>query len=224
VSDKTLPTGVIVVTDKKSYPVGTTVVGTVISNTTASVFLQGCSIFSWEKQVGGSWVDKGPTMLCAWEGYAKEVKPGESLPEDGSPHGPGTWRLAALYGVGCTPGKPLSEAGCSSKATARSDPFTVGTTLERCIKLQSEYATALIGARKCTTSAPAQCEEKVLDSLACNCFTYVQDDSALQAIHKQYLALGCDKMSGIPVCPPMACPDVVGGGCVKNKCVDFGPD
>jgi hypothetical protein len=216
---------VVVVTDKQSYTAKENVVGTVINNTADSVFLQGCSIFTWEKELGGSWVDKGPTMLCGWEGVAKEVKPGASFPEDNYPHGPGTWRLAALYGVGCTPDMPLSGASCSSTATARSDPFTVGTALEICIDLLSEYATAMIAAKKCSTAVNTpQCTIKVLDSLACNCSTYVQDDSVLAAIHKQYLALGCDKMPGMPVCPPVACPNIQGSGCVSNKCVDFGPD
>jgi hypothetical protein len=213
--------GVVVVTDKKSYAVGEKVVGTVINNTKASVFLQGCSIFTWEKQVGGGWIDKGPTMICGWEGYAKEVTAGSSLSQDELPKGAGIWRLGAFYGVGCLPNQPLSGAQCASTTTAYSDPITVGTPVEICSSLLTEYATALLAARKCSSSTPGQCTKKVPDSLDCGCSTYVQDDALLAAIKKQYYTdLGCTPQP----CPPMPCPNIQGAGCVQGKCVDYLPD
>jgi hypothetical protein len=212
--------GVLVVTDKKSYTAQEQVIGTVINHTARSIFLQGCSIFTWEKLVGGAWIDKGPTMVCGWEGYAKEVTAGSSLDEIQFPHGPGQWRLGALYGVGCLPSQPLSSAQCSSTATARSEVFTVGTTSEICANLISEYATALVAARKCQSNAAGQCTKKVSNDVDCGCATYVQDDTALVAIKKQRADLGCEPSP----CPPMPCPDVQGAGCVQGKCVDYLPD
>lgn len=210
---------VIILTDKKSYPKNAPVKGTVINKSSASIFLQGCSIFSWEKRVGSVWIDKGPSIMCGWEGNAREVKPGSSQVESQNGHGPGTWRLTAPYGVGCTSGKPLSAANCNEMAKAYSDPFTVGTILEICIDLQSEYATALFAARKCKSDLTTpQCTKKVLDSLACNCATFVQDDKKLQSIQKQYQGLGCHQLPGIPVCPPGGCPAMSGAACIKDTC------
>ena len=211
--------GVVILTDKTSYPALAQVKGTVVNKTSASIFLQGCSIFSWEKRVGSEWLDKGPTVMCGWEGEAREVTSGSSLVESRSGHGPGTWRLTAVFGVGCTPGKSLSAAGCSKMAKAYSAPFNVGTTLEICTDLQSEYVTAMIAAKTCQSGLTTpQCTKKVLDSLACNCPTYVQDDKQLQALQKQYQGLGCPKMPSIPVCPPVGCPPASGGACIKDTC------
>jgi len=104
---------VTVVTDKTSYDPGEQVEVTLTNGTSQSVFLPGCAVYSWHRKEGGVWVDKGPTMLCSWEGITKEVTAGGTLVET-TQNKAGTWRLKTEYGVGCMPGQPLSAAGCGA--------------------------------------------------------------------------------------------------------------
>jgi hypothetical protein len=117
--------GITVVTDKTSYAWGQTVKATLTNGTAASVFLGGCGAYAVEREEGGIWVDKGTTVDCVWEGYAKEVKPGTSYTESVYPSPAATYRIRADYGLGCTAGKPLSSAGCSSFAKAHSAAFVL---------------------------------------------------------------------------------------------------
>jgi len=116
---------VTVTTDKKGYMQGQQVEATVHNNTQASIFLAGCSVFTWEQEVNGAWNDLGPEQVCFWEGYAKEVKAGATHTETLNLKTPGTYRLAAGYGIGCKAGQPLSQAGCTANGTAQSDPFPI---------------------------------------------------------------------------------------------------
>jgi len=115
-----------VTTDKAGYQVGESIAASIENTTAGSVFFGGCSVLSWEKEENGSWVDQGPDKKCFWEGNAVEVKAGDTLSEQlNAPTDGGTYRLAAAFGIGCTSGKPLSQAGCTLTAVAHSDPFKV---------------------------------------------------------------------------------------------------
>jgi hypothetical protein len=117
---------VALLTDKTSYAAAEKVAASLVNNLSESAFLPGCSAFSWQKQVSGSWVDQGPDKVCFWEGYAFELKAGATFAESLLPKGAGTFRLSASYGLGCTPGKPLSQASCKSTHKTVSEAFTVG--------------------------------------------------------------------------------------------------
>jgi hypothetical protein len=112
-------------TNEKGYKTVDSIGAMVVNNTLDSIFLPGCSVFSWEKQVGGAWVNQGPDKVCFWEGFAKELKAGATFAETLGPRQAGTWRLSASYGIGCKPNLPLSQADCKATGVATSDPFKV---------------------------------------------------------------------------------------------------
>jgi hypothetical protein len=211
---------VTVVTDKTSYDPGEQVKVTLTNGTSQSVFLPGCAVYSWHRKEDGVWVDKGPTIICSWEGVAVEVKAGGTLVET-TQNKAGTWRLKTEYGVGCTPGLPLSAAGCGAFVMAYSNPFTILPTQQACIALQGSYAAAVSTAKSCDVSDPSpHCWHPVLATLDCTCKTYVETPAQLASIQQQYLDLGCDLIS-LPVCPPVACPSVKGSSCINGSCVDL---
>ncbi|PIX97228.1 MAG: hypothetical protein COZ24_06460, partial [Hydrogenophilales bacterium CG_4_10_14_3_um_filter_63_21] len=114
---------VTVTTDKAGYHLGEPITAVVKNDTADSIFLGGCSVYSWEHEVNGSWVNQGPDKVCVWEGVAVEVKAGGTYSETLYQNTDGTYRLAAGYGIGCTAGKPMSQAGCTASGVAESDPF-----------------------------------------------------------------------------------------------------
>jgi hypothetical protein len=116
-----------VVLNQQGYKTGEAIEATVKNGTTASLFLAGCSVFSWEKlDAKGVWVDQGPNQVCVWEGYAREVKGGATFVETLQPvKKEGTYRLKAGYGLGCNPGKPLSQAQCTASRVITSEPFAL---------------------------------------------------------------------------------------------------
>jgi hypothetical protein len=97
------------------------------NQTGQSIFLNGCGTVEWSRLEGGAWVNRGGFMVCTSEGVAVEVAAGatytdnESLPQTDA----GRYRLTGRYGVGCTPGLELSNAGCTSVFTATSNEFTL---------------------------------------------------------------------------------------------------
>jgi hypothetical protein len=112
-------------TDRKAYLVGETIAAELKNGGNTSIFVGGCSVLSWEKEENGAWVSKGPDKICVWEGIAGEVKAGAALSESLARADDGTYRLVAGYGLGCTAGKPLSQAGCKSTGSVASTPFKV---------------------------------------------------------------------------------------------------
>jgi hypothetical protein len=121
----TQPVGVTISTDSKGYQEGEAIKATIANAGSASVFLGGCSVYGWEKQVNGAWVNQDPDKVCFWEGFAGKLKAGTSQDETMAAKTEGTYRLVAGYGIGCTPHKPLSQANCTSTATVRSEAFKV---------------------------------------------------------------------------------------------------
>ena len=111
---------------------GEKVTVTWVNNTGASIFLAGCSTYNVENSSDGTkWTDLGPTVFCVWEGNAVEVPAGAyfdalawSAPNTFT--GALNYRFHGSYGLGCTPGKPLSQAACTSTKDVTSDAFFVG--------------------------------------------------------------------------------------------------
>jgi eight-cysteine-cluster-containing protein len=114
-------------TDETTYVEGDTIAASLVNNTLDSIFLSGCSVLSWERLENGTWTNQGPDKVCFWEGFASELKAGATYSESLSTRGVGTWRLSAGYGIGCDPGKPLSQANCKVSTTVTSAAFTVET-------------------------------------------------------------------------------------------------
>jgi hypothetical protein len=82
-----------------------------------TIFLRGCMTADGWYREGSEWLEYGAFAQCAVEGTAVEVAAGatyldiSALPPE---RGDNVWRLVGPYGVGCTPGEPLSQASCAS--------------------------------------------------------------------------------------------------------------
>lgn len=101
------------------------------NNYAEDIFLAGCSTYSWEKMENNQWVNKGSDKICVWEGVAKQVALQSTYVETLTMNGEGTYRLVAGYSLGCTPGKPISQAGCREAHQVYSPQFTVKTCLNK---------------------------------------------------------------------------------------------
>lgn len=119
------PAKITLTTDKAGYMVGEQIAAELKNGGSESLFVGGCSVLSWEKEENGAWVNLGPDKICVWEGIAGEVKAGATLTEQLSRGQEGTYRLVAGYGLGCTAGKPLSQAACKSTGSVTSASFKV---------------------------------------------------------------------------------------------------
>ena len=88
--------------DKESYTAGDNGTATLGNKGPVTAYLPGCSQFSYEKLVDGTWTDQGPAVVCVWEGNVVPVAAGartsRRLPQKMPvPGGSGTWlRSAAL--------------------------------------------------------------------------------------------------------------------------------
>lgn len=100
------------------------------NQTSQSIFLAGCGTVQWSRFEGSDWVDHGGFVVCGWEGIAVEVAAGASYTETQSfPKGEsGRYRLSGRYGVGCTPGVGLTNAGCTAFFTVTSNEVEVSAT------------------------------------------------------------------------------------------------
>ena len=104
--------------------------GTWQNFTSQSIFLRGCGTVNWSRLEGTGWIDHGAFVTCGWEGVAVEVAAGGSFTESwsGTPTTPitaGTYRLSGPYGVGCTPGLGLTQAGCSAMLQVASNELVI---------------------------------------------------------------------------------------------------
>jgi hypothetical protein len=121
----------VVETDRDRYAVGD--VGTVSfhNRLSSTAYLDGCSVFAFQRLKGDAWHDRGPGVVCVWEGFARPVEPGESVHiEFFAPDEPGVWRLRVDVGLGCSPDGPLSREACSRLFAAHSEPFEVQSLCE----------------------------------------------------------------------------------------------
>jgi hypothetical protein len=111
--------------DKESYSAGDSGTATLTNKNPVTAYLPGCSQFSYEKLVDGTWTDQGPAVVCVWEGNVVPVAAGSAHEAAFTAKATGSWRLRYLVAFGCTEGKPLSEADCSSQITIYSPEFQV---------------------------------------------------------------------------------------------------
>jgi hypothetical protein len=90
-----------------------------------TIFIPGCSVFSWERKENGYWVYKGPDVNCIWEGKAQEIPPQGEYHDTLSQSESGIWRLVSTYGAECARNTPLSQANCKTNFTIYSPTFYV---------------------------------------------------------------------------------------------------
>jgi hypothetical protein len=121
----------VVVTDRDRYAagdVGTAVFHNLLSTT---VYLPGCSPYTFEQFAGDAWRDRGTDIFCVWEGFALPVDPGENVRFGFyAPREPGLWRLRVVVGLGCSPGSPLSACGSGNLSATVSESFEVQALCE----------------------------------------------------------------------------------------------
>lgn len=211
-----VPGKVTVTTDTSSTGISKSVTGTVFNGTASSIWLMGCDIFSREfrEKPQDKWRDRGPTMVCAWEGEAKEVKPGKTHSGSAFFHEPGTWRLTLSYGIGCKKGKPMNAGNCQELRDAVSGLVTATVDRAACEQINKQYGKALEAAKKCNPAIfMIQCHKQVAGDLACGCPLFVQDTTQLQKLRDKWDAYKCSKL--IPSC---------GIKCVSPKPATCGKD
>lgn len=123
--------GLSATTDRERYSVGDEGLATFRNDGRAEAFVEGCSTFAFEQLVAGTWTFRFPAVVCVWEGFARQLAPGERLVEPlHVPTEPGVWRLRYRVGLACDADQPLSQANCRSILDVRSPPFSVQGTCE----------------------------------------------------------------------------------------------
>ena len=112
--------------DRDSYVAGDTGETTFANPSARTVYLAGCSIYSYEKLEPRGWIDRGPAVVCVWEGFAKPVESGEVIRSVfGVPDEVGTWRLVYPVGLACAEDEPLGSGHCERTWTSRTRSFDV---------------------------------------------------------------------------------------------------
>jgi hypothetical protein len=113
-------------TDRERYAVGDSGSTAFHNDTAEPVFLEGCSAYSFEQLEGERWTDRGPAVVCVWEGFAQRIEPrGSAVFDLRAPAEAGTWRLRYRVGLGCTDDQPLRDDTCASIASLETPPFAV---------------------------------------------------------------------------------------------------
>jgi hypothetical protein len=117
--------GVWAETNQDFYEAGDTGTAALHNDSGETIYLPGCGFFSYEKQDNGTWIDKGPSEVCVWEG---NVSP---MPANGMGTRlfritePGQWRLRFTVGFGCDEGVPMSQANCDTVESVYTPAFEV---------------------------------------------------------------------------------------------------
>lgn len=210
------PGQVTITTDKQSYGLGASAVGTVYNGSSGSIFLPGCGIFGREHQEGGVWVDRGPAMICGWEGNAVELQPGGTHSQTVSFEQPGSWRLTLDYGTGCLQGLPLSQAKCKAFGRAVSPQVDVVVDLASCQQLNKQYGKQLTAARACNSAlSKPQCTALVAGNLSCGCSLYVNSTTQLTKLAQRWSDYDCSKL--MPPCG-IKCAAPQPASCIQDTC------
>jgi hypothetical protein len=92
-----------------------------------SVYLPGCSTVTFERVENSTVTWSGPAAVCAWEGTARvlgftDLWKDLALSTQGKS---GTYQATGTYSEGCTWGKPLSQAACTSTTSVTSNIVVV---------------------------------------------------------------------------------------------------
>ena len=118
-------------TDRDRYASGDAGSTTFANDGPEALYLEGCSAYAFEQLLGERWVDRGPAVVCVWEGFAQPVAPGARARFDLlAPQEPGTWRLRYTVGFRCDPAQPLREDSCAEVVSLHTPPFLVQTLCE----------------------------------------------------------------------------------------------
>jgi hypothetical protein len=130
--------------DRDSYTAGDSGSATLANKGPVTAYLPGCNQFSYEKLVNGQWTDKGPSVVCVWEGNVVPVAAGSAHESAFTAKDDGTWRLRYLVAFGCTEGKPMSQANCKTQITIYSPEFQVngGSQDNGCVESGGAVSTA----------------------------------------------------------------------------------
>jgi hypothetical protein len=112
-------------TNATKYIVGGAGSTTLHNDTDKAVFLPGCVTFVYEVKNGTDWTVAGPNRWCVWEGNVQRLDAGKSLTSDLFGKAAGTFRARYTVYRGCTDGKPLSQAGCTSEEEVFTPVFEV---------------------------------------------------------------------------------------------------
>lgn len=123
--DLPFPAGVRIELSKRIIRSGEEGTATLRNCTEETVYLPGCSVFSYERLEQGIWIDQGPDVVCVWEGYIRPVARGENFASSFRGKEAGIWRLHYLVGAGCTEGVPFSQANCAEVGEVRSPMYKV---------------------------------------------------------------------------------------------------
>ncbi len=112
--------------DRDRYVTGDTGTATFTNPSQHTLYLDGCSVYGFEKLEPRGWTDRGPAVVCVWEGFARAVESREVVRSPLlAPGEPGTWRLLYPVGVACAEEQPLDPRHCDEIRTIRTPPFEV---------------------------------------------------------------------------------------------------
>ncbi|MCC6749980.1 MAG: hypothetical protein IT371_20105 [Deltaproteobacteria bacterium] len=216
-ADASPPSGLVTVTtDRLIYALYSETVGTVHNGLKEPIYLPGCAVLDRQHLQGGAWQDRGPTIMCGWEGVARKVEPGSTLTETTSLSELGMWRLKVVYGTGCAPNKPLSGAGCARTDTAVSPPVEVEVQTSTCEFLQREYQSKVQQARRCVAKVGSNsCLDTVQGGLPCGCPVYVANQALMKPTIDKWSSFGCAQL--VPPCA-VKCAPPAPASCVQGIC------
>lgn len=92
-----------------------------------SIYLPGCATVTFERLQNGEVTWSGQAAQCGWVGDAHALGFADLWSDVGisAKDKPGTYRATGMYYLGCTWGKPVSEAACTGKGSVTSNSIEV---------------------------------------------------------------------------------------------------
>lgn len=112
-----------------------------------------------------------------------------------------------------------ASADVQPDSAVAKDAMSVPDTAPSCVPatcdaIADRYQKALAGAKGCRTASSGQCAVSVASDLACGCNIWVNTDSTLKPIAKEWEENNCGKCKRL--CPLIACKNLTTGVCQKN--------
>lgn len=118
---------------------------------------------------------------------------------------------------------PATGVSVVSNTAVTSITSTGGFRPGTCEEIEAAYRQALEAARACDERLDIdQCLFSAPSELRCPCSTFVEDESVIDVFESlllPYADLGCFELP----CDDAECPEVRGGECIGDRCVDVGP-